>query len=132
MFKEKNIENRKLRNLQKQNSDIVKIEGLYKNDSSLDESNNFHLEELLGGEGTTKYGEFVSSYFAWIGLNRQKNRADELNEMTRKKYTSKKFAFCLLFGKDSATMCVESIWLTKEVNVYECHLFRLLPHFLVC
>ena len=53
MFKEKNIENRKLRNLQKQNSDIVKIEGLYKNDSSTDESNNFHLEELLGGEGTT-------------------------------------------------------------------------------
>ena len=34
MFKEKNIENRKLRNLQKQNSDIVKIEGLYKNDRS--------------------------------------------------------------------------------------------------
>ena len=83
MFKEKNIENRKLRNSQKQNSDI---------DSSTDESNNFHLEELLGGEGTTKYGEFVSSYFAWIGLNRQKNRADELNEMTRKnKYTSKKY-----------------------------------------
>ena len=60
MFKEKNIENRKLRNSQKQNSDIVKIEGLYKNDSSSDESNNFHLEELLGGEGTTKYGEFVA------------------------------------------------------------------------
>ena len=38
MFKEKNIENRKLRNLQKQNSDIVKIEGLYQNDSSTDES----------------------------------------------------------------------------------------------
>ena len=92
MFKEKNIENRKLRNSQKQNSDIVKIEGLYKNDSSTDESNNFHLEELLGGEGTTKYGEFVSSYFAWIGLIMQKNRADELNEMTRKnKYTSKKY-----------------------------------------
>ena len=75
MFKEKNIENRKLRNSQKQNSDIVKIEGLYKNDSR-----------------TTKYGEFVYSFFAWIGLNRQKNRADELNEMTRKnKYTSKKY-----------------------------------------
>ena len=43
MFKEKNIENRKLRNFQKQNSDIVKIEGLYKNDSSSDETNNSHL-----------------------------------------------------------------------------------------
>ena len=91
MFEDKNTENRKLQNLQKQNTGIVKIEGLYKNDSSTDESNNFHLEELLGGEGTTRYGEFVSSYFAWIGLNRQKNRADELNEMTRKKYTSKKY-----------------------------------------
>ena len=51
----------------------------------------FAFEELKK-ENTTKYGEFVSSYFAWIGLNRQKNRADELNEMTRKnKYTSNKY-----------------------------------------
>ena len=84
MFKEKNIENRKLRNLQKQNSDIVKIEGLYQNDSSTDESNNFHLEELLGGEGTTKYGEFISSYFAWVSLPQQKGRVNELEEMTKK------------------------------------------------
>ena len=92
MFKKKNIEDRGLKNFQKQNSDIVKIEGLYKNDSSSEKSDNFHLEELLGGEGTTKYGEFVSSYYACIGLNSQKNRADELNEMTRKnKYTSKKY-----------------------------------------
>lgn len=84
MFEEKNTENRKLKNLQKQNTDIVKIENLYEGNKGLEEPNNFHLEELLGGEGTTKYGEFVSSYFAWIGLNRQKNRADELNEMTRK------------------------------------------------
>ena len=76
MFEDKNTENRKLQNLQKQNTGIVKIENLYKNNNSSDETNNFHLEELLGGEGITKYGEFVSSYFAWIGLNRQKNRAD--------------------------------------------------------
>lgn len=92
MFKEKNIENRKLRNLQKQNFDIAKIENSCKNNKNAEEPDNFHLEELLGGEGITKYGEFVSSYFAWIGLNRQKNRADELNEMTRKnKYTSKNY-----------------------------------------
>ena len=94
MFKEKNIENRKLRNLQKQNSDKVSVLNRESGSeiNNTDESNNFHLEELLGGEGTTKYGEFVSSYFAWIGLNRQKNRADELNEMTRKnKYTSKNY-----------------------------------------
>lgn len=43
-----------------------------------------HLDELVIGEGTTKYGEFISSYFAWTGLNRQKTRANELNNMTRK------------------------------------------------
>ena len=49
-------------------------------------------DQIENSEDTTKYGEFVSSYFAWIGLNRQKNRADELNEMTRKnKYTSKNY-----------------------------------------
>lgn len=43
-----------------------------------------HLDELVTGEGTTKYGEFISSYFAWTGLNRQKTRADELNNMTKR------------------------------------------------
>lgn len=42
------------------------------------------VEELVGGEETTKYGEFISSYFAWLGLNKQKTRADELNKMTKK------------------------------------------------
>ena len=84
MFEDKNTENRKLQNLQKQNTGIVKIENLYDNKKISEEPDNFQLEELLGGEGTTKYGEFVSSYFAWIGLNRQKNRANELNDMTRK------------------------------------------------
>ena len=84
MFEDKNTENRKLQNLQKQNTGIVKIENLYDNKKISEEPDNFHFEELLGGEGTTKYGEFVSSYFAWIGLNRQKNRANELNDMTRK------------------------------------------------
>ncbi len=84
MIEDKNTENRKLQNLQKQNTGIVKIENLYDNKKISEEPDNFHLEELLGGEETTKYGEFVSSYFAWIGLNRQKNRANELNDMTRK------------------------------------------------
>ena len=44
-----------------------------------------HLDELVKGEGTTMYGEFISSYFAWTGLNRQKTRAMELNEMTKRK-----------------------------------------------
>ena len=37
------------------------------------------------GEDTTKYGEFVSSYFAWIPLPKQKERAKELEQMTKNK-----------------------------------------------
>ena len=44
-----------------------------------------HFDELIKGEGITMYGEFISSYFAWTGLNRQKTRAEELNEMTKRK-----------------------------------------------
>lgn len=44
-----------------------------------------HIEELIEEEETTKYGEFISSYFAWLGLNKQKTRAEELNDMTKRK-----------------------------------------------
>lgn len=37
------------------------------------------------GEDVTAYGEFISSYFAWIPLSKQKRRAEELNEMTKNK-----------------------------------------------
>lgn len=36
-------------------------------------------------EDTTKYGEFISSYFAWIGLERQKKKAKQMEEMTKGK-----------------------------------------------
>ena len=35
-------------------------------------------------EDTTKCGEFVSSYFAWITLEEQKREAEKLENMTRK------------------------------------------------
>ena len=34
-------------------------------------------------EDVTKYGEFVSSYFAWLTPERQKKRAKEINNMTK-------------------------------------------------
>lgn len=37
------------------------------------------------GEDTTKYGEFVSSYFAWLSLPKQKEKAEELQNITKKK-----------------------------------------------
>ncbi len=41
------------------------------------------------GEDSTKYGEFISSYFAWISLPNQKERAEELNDMTKGKKDEK-------------------------------------------
>ena len=36
------------------------------------------------GEDTTKYGEFMSSYFAWMNLEEQKKNAERLGEITDK------------------------------------------------
>lgn len=37
------------------------------------------------GEDATKYGEFISTYFAWISLPKQKDRVSELENMTKNK-----------------------------------------------
>ena len=34
-------------------------------------------------EDETKYGEFVSSYFAWLTLSKQKERAEDMDNMTK-------------------------------------------------
>lgn len=36
-------------------------------------------------EDTTKYGEFVSSYFEWITPDEQKQKAKELEQLGKKK-----------------------------------------------
>ena len=40
--------------------------------------------EIEVGEDGTKYGEFISSYFAWISLPKQKENAKRLEEITKK------------------------------------------------
>ena len=37
------------------------------------------------GEDATKYGEFISSYFAWVSLPEQKEKVEKLEEITEKK-----------------------------------------------
>lgn len=37
------------------------------------------------GEDSTKYGEFISSYFAWVSLPQQKDRVSELENITKKR-----------------------------------------------
>lgn len=39
--------------------------------------------EVFMEEDTTKYGEFISSYFAWITLEEQKRVASRLENMTK-------------------------------------------------
>ncbi|MCI9178287.1 MAG: hypothetical protein HFJ28_07095 [Clostridia bacterium] len=39
------------------------------------------IEEI---EDVTKYGEFVSSYFAWLTLEKQKQKAKEMEDITDK------------------------------------------------
>jgi len=39
--------------------------------------------DIEAGEDVTVYGEFVSSYFAWLPPERQKQRAKELDEKTK-------------------------------------------------
>ena len=46
--------------------------------------------EVEVGEDSTKYGEFVSSYFAWIPLPEQKENAKRLQNITKKKEKRKK------------------------------------------
>jgi len=42
------------------------------------------------GEDATQYGEFISTYFAWIPLPKQKEKAEEMADMTKKEKMKKK------------------------------------------
>lgn len=40
-------------------------------------------------EDSTKYGEFVSSFFSWVSLSQQKEKAEKLEEITKNKDNNK-------------------------------------------
>ena len=46
---------------------------------------NNDIDEIEVGEDYTKYGEFISSYFAWISLPKQKERVNELENISNNK-----------------------------------------------
>ena len=56
--------------------------GKYQND-------NLEIATHEVGEDSTKYGEFVSTYFAWIPLSKQKEKAKEMEMMTQKRQDKK-------------------------------------------
>ena len=64
-----------------------KSNGIDKNNNEdFEKRVNRNLEETYEvGEDSTKYGEFISSYFAWISLPNQKERAEELHNMTKER-----------------------------------------------
>ena len=37
------------------------------------------------GEDATKYGEFMSTYFAWVSLPEQKEKVEKLQKITKSK-----------------------------------------------
>ena len=41
------------------------------------------------GEDSTKYGEFISSYFAWVSLPQQKEKVEELEEIKKERKKEK-------------------------------------------
>lgn len=41
------------------------------------------------GEDATKYGEFISTYFAWVSLPQQKEKVEELENITKRKNKEK-------------------------------------------
>lgn len=45
--------------------------------------------EVEVGEDSTKYGEFISSYFAWITLPEQKERTKKLEKITKSSNNNK-------------------------------------------
>lgn len=58
----------------------------------MDKREKFGIKEEEGnevGEDTTKYGEFISSYFAWIPLPTQKEKVEEMEKITKKQKEEK-------------------------------------------
>ena len=59
----------------------------------MDKKEKYGIEEEIAnevGEDTTKYGEFISSYFAWVSLPEQKDKVEKLEDATKKRKKEKK------------------------------------------
>ena len=46
-------------------------------------------EECEVGEDATKYGEFISSYFSWVSLPKQKENVEKLEKITKSEENNK-------------------------------------------
>lgn len=62
------------------------------NEKNIKKNENYKNNEYNGnnqdrecevGEDATKYGEFISSYFAWVSLPQQKENVEKLEKITK-------------------------------------------------
>ena len=53
-----------------------------------DKENEFKNNEFT--EDVTKYGEFITSYFAWVPLSTQKEKVKKLENITKKEKKKEK------------------------------------------
>ena len=42
-------------------------------------------EDIEEGEDATKYGEYITQYFEWIPITKQKEKVEKLENITKKK-----------------------------------------------
>lgn len=59
----------------------------------MDKRDKFGIKEEEGNEvreDTTKYGEFISTYFAWVPLPEQKEKVDKMEKITNRQKEEKK------------------------------------------
>lgn len=47
-----------------------------------------YSKESLHAEDSTKYGEFISSFHKWLPIEKQKEQAKEMEDLTEKKKDS--------------------------------------------
>ena len=62
----------------------MKESGILMDKNNDEMKNKVKCEDKEIGEDATKYGEFVSSYFAWMSLSEQKDKVEKLQNVTKK------------------------------------------------
>lgn len=56
----------------------------------IEKEKQIEISVMENGEDATKYGEFIPSYFTWVSLEQQKDKVEELENMTKIKKKDKK------------------------------------------
>lgn len=75
--------NKKNKVVNKHNSIYNKNIEMENNTKAQTEKMKQEIGNLEENEDVTKYGEFVSSYFAWLSLEKQKSKAKEMENMEK-------------------------------------------------